>query len=265
MVLAHRGAPVRFAVRRLTADLPVPSGPIDDPDTYRGVRWFLIGVPDDAIWGVARQLGALGVVGPRSVVLHLSGVYGREVLKPLRLTGAALGSFHPLQSFALPATAPERLPGASVGIEGDPPALRAARRLARLLGLVPVAIPEGAKPAYHAAATIVSSYVVVLYDLAVRLAEGAGIDPIAARTMYRPLLAGTVANLELLPPAHALTGAVRRGDVATVKAHLASLGRADRALYRELGRRALALVGRRHLDPDRIAALAALLADPDKR
>ncbi|MDX2058637.1 MAG: Rossmann-like and DUF2520 domain-containing protein [Gemmatimonadales bacterium] len=265
LVLAQRGAPIRFAVRRPTGDLPAPSGPIDDAATYRGVRWFLIGVPDDAIWGVARQLGALGVVGPSSTVLHLSGVYGREVLKPLRLTGAALGSFHPLQSFALPATAPERLPGASVGVEGDPRALRASRRLARLLGLVPVTIPEGAKPAYHAAATIVSSYVVVLYEMAVRLAEDAGINPVAARTMYRPLLAGTVANLGLLPPAHALTGAVRRGDLATIKAHLAALGRSDRALYRELGRRALALARRHHLDPERIAAMADLLADREKR
>ena len=103
------------------------------------------------------------------------------------------------------------------------------------------------------------------YSAAVRLAEDAGIDTVAARTMYRPLLAGTVANLGLLPPAHALTGAVRRGDLATIKAHLAALGRSDRALYRELGRRALALARRHHLDPERIAAMADLLADREKR
>lgn len=38
-----------------------------------------------------------------------------------------------------------------------------------------------------------------------------------------------------------MTGAVRRGDVATIKAHLAALAKAGRELYVLLTRRAVAL------------------------
>lgn len=257
LLVAH-GVPVRFATRRPGRDLPAPAGLIEVAETFTDARWIILAVPDDAIWELAGRIGGLGVVGKRSVVLHLSGALDRHALKPLRLTGAALGSFHPLQSVAVPITAPERLRGAYVGIEGDPIAVRASKRLAKCLGMIPVMIPEGAKPAYHAAATLVSTYVVTLYDAAIQLAIDAGIDTPTARSMFLPLIEGTVANLELLPAHVALTGAVRRGDVATIKAHLGALDPDDRRLYLELGRRALALARKMPLDPDRLAAMEKL-------
>jgi len=259
-LLNDRGVVVRVATRRTVPDLAIPTGPPDDPATFRGARWILLATADDAIWDTAAQLGALGVVGKRTTVLHLSGARDRSVLKPLRLTGAALGAFHPLQSVAIPAVGAARLPGSFAGIDGDRRAIAAGRRLARVLGMVPVFIPEGAKAAYHAAATFVSTYIAVLYDLAVRLAIDAGIETKAARAMFLPLLAGTVANLELLPPARALTGAVRRGDVATIQSHLDILRDSDRTLYQELGKRALAMVKDFVPDPARVGVMERLLS-----
>ncbi len=241
-LLVDRGASVRFAVRAHRSELPAPFGLRTDPATYRGGRWIILATPDDAIRPTASDLGALGVIRPTNVVFHLSGARGTsDVLKPLRLTGAALGSFHPLQSLVVPATAVERLPGSFVGIEGDPRAVRAARRLARFLDMTPVAIPAHGRAAYHAAATFVSGYVTVLYATAVEIAVEAGVEARAARRMFRPLLEGTVANLGLLPPARAMTGAVPRGDLATVEAHLKDLPGEYRDVYTALGRRAVAL------------------------
>ena len=264
--LVARGVPVRFAVRRLgKRTLPAPEGLVDDPATYQRARWILIATPDHAVWSTASTVGELGVVGPQTVVLHLSGVHDRSALKPLALSGAALGSFHPLQSFAVPMTAASRLPGSYVGLEGDARAIRAGRRLARCLGMVPMVIPRGAKPAYHAAATFAATYVTVVYDLAVEISREAGIELRHARAMFLPLLQGTVSNLKLLPPAHALTGAIRRGDAATVKAHLAALSPTHRATYRALARHALDIARRTSVYRSPLAEIDRILGSDRDR
>jgi len=183
-------------------------------------------------------------VTTRHAVLHLSGLLGRTALEALEPTGAALGSFHPLQTVADPATAAERLRGAFAGIEGDARALEAGRRLAAHLGMTPVELSAGGKAAYHAAATIVANYTVALVGMAVRLAAEAGVPADLAPRLYLPLLHGAVGNLDRLAPAEALTGAIRRGDSGTVRAHLDALAPADRRLYAVVGLEALALARR---------------------
>lgn len=206
-----------------------------------GAELILIATPDDAITSAAAELAAERAVSRDQVVLHLSGLLDRSALQPLEETGAGCGSFHPLQSVAEPATAAERLKGAYVGVEGDERALVAAERLANTLRMVPVRIPAAAKPAYHAAAAFVANYTVALVGVAERLAQSAGVPADIASRLYLPLLGGAVANLTALGPAASLTGAVRRGDVHTIEAHLEALEPEDRKLYRIVGRAAVAL------------------------
>jgi predicted short-subunit dehydrogenase-like oxidoreductase (DUF2520 family) len=228
-------------------------------DTLRAAL-VLIAVPDDGIGGVAEDLAGGHAVDARHVVLHLSGLLDRHALRALSITGAALGSFHPLQSIADPSTATSRLRGAFAGLEGDDRALDAGERLARALGMHPVRLAPGAKAAYHAGAVIASNYVVVLASVAERLAREAGVPPAEARALYLPLMQGTVANLAL-GPAAALTGPVRRGDVATIRRHLAALAPGDRALYRALGLVALAVAREAGLDEAPAAAVERALTE----
>ena len=204
------------------------------PEDTRRAAVVFIATPDDAIGGVAAELARERAVSDGQVVLHLSGLLDHLALHALASTGAALGSFHPLQSIADPATAAERLRGAFAGLEGDPRAVEAGKRLAAALGMHAVHLAPGAKPAYHAGAVIASNYVVVLAAVAERLARRSGATPAEAAALYLPLMQGTVANLSL-GPAAALTGPVRRGDAATVRTHLAALAPEERQLYRALG------------------------------
>ncbi|HVD32125.1 MAG TPA: Rossmann-like and DUF2520 domain-containing protein [Gemmatimonadales bacterium] len=206
-----------------------------------GSELVLIATPDDAIGAVAAQLAAEGAIVRDQVVLHLSGLLDRTALLPLEETGAGLGSFHPLQSVAEPGTAAERLKGAYVGIEGDDRALTTAERLANTLRMIPVRIPASAKPAYHAGAAFVANYTVALVGVAERLARGAGVPADIAARIYLPLLGGAVANLNSFGPAASLTGAVRRGDETTVRAHLSALGPEEQNLYRTVGKAAVML------------------------
>lgn len=219
---------------------------------------ILLAVPDGAISPVATELAADGCVEARHVVLHLSGLLDRSALAPLASTGAALGSLHPLQTISDPTSAPERLRGAYAGIEGDDRALAAAGELSSDLGLSAVPIPPSAKAAYHAGATFAANYTTVLAAVAERLAVTAGVAPDVARRLYLPLIRGAAANLDAGPSA-ALTGPVRRGDAATVAAHLEALSAVDRELYVHLAREALRLARDAGLPPDAADPLSRML------
>jgi predicted short-subunit dehydrogenase-like oxidoreductase (DUF2520 family) len=210
------------------------------PDDTRNAGLVLIVTPDAAIGTVAAELARDGAIASDQVVLHTSGLLDRLALLALESTGAGLGSFHPLQSIADPATARERLAGAYAALEGDERALSAGERLASSLGMRSVRLGPGAKAAYHAGAVFASNYLVVIAAVAEELARRAGVSADEAAALYLPLMRGTVANLAAGPSA-ALTGPIRRGDEATVRAHLDALEPDRRRLYCLLGLEALTL------------------------
>ena len=242
LALKRRGykiALVARTTRDVTPPLMLHQG--SRAEATAGAELVLIATPDDAIGSVAAELASEGAITRDQVVLHLSGLLDRNALLPLEETGAGCGSFHPLQSVAEAGTAAERLKGAYVGIEGDDRALVAAERLANTLRMIPVRIPAAAKPAYHAGAAFVANYTVALVGVAERLARAAGVPPDIAARLYLPLLGGAVANLNAMGPAAALTGAVRRGDEQTIRAHLKALSAEDRILYRTVSKAAITL------------------------
>ena len=223
------------------------------PSWMGEVEVVLLAVRDDDVAAAAR---ALTGVTDRHVVLHLSGMLDHTALAPLRASGAALGSLHPLQAIADPERAPVRLRGALAAIEGDPRAVEVARRLAADIGMIPVVLTGGDKVRYHAGAVLASNYLVVLEAYAERLFADAGMPEETARAGLAALMRGTLDNVAE-QGATALTGPIARGDVDTVRRHLAALAGAERDLYRALGRAALALT--EGLAPERRRALEALL------
>jgi len=229
-------------------------------DTIARSDLILVATPDAAIGAAATLLISTGAIEPRHVALHLSGLLDWSALAELAPAGAALGSLHPLQTVADSRTAPERLAGAFAGIEGDDRAVAAAETLAEDLGMRPVRIPSAGKADYHLGATFVANYAAALLAIGQSFARRAGIAQPLADEIYRPLLAGAVQNLLALGPAAALTGAVRRGDVATIQAHLARLDGRERRLYCDLGMVALGLAREAGLSAEAAGEVEALLA-----
>jgi len=257
LALARVGHQVRLHARHprpVPAPLALTVGEL--PPWLSQVEVILLAVPDDAIADVACGLAAAGLVKPGQTVLHLSGALGRDVLAPLAPSGAALGSLHPLQSLSDPATAPQRLSGAVAAVEGDERAVVVATALARGLGMEPVTIPAASKPTYHAAAVFAANFLVTLAATSQRLFVRAGLPPDGATRALVALMQGTLDNVRAAGPAAALTGPVARGDVDTIRKHLAALDGADAELYRALSRAALAVSD---LDPERRRAIADVL------
>jgi predicted short-subunit dehydrogenase-like oxidoreductase (DUF2520 family) len=178
----------------------------------------LITTPDDSIEAVARRLARLakGRLTGR-VVLHTSGTLGSEALAALKPLGAAVGSMHPMQSFARGRR--PRLQGICFAIEGQPAARRLGARLARQLGGIPVIISGEAKAAYHAAGAFASPQLLAVIEAAVRLLEGSGFRRRQAVAALVPLARQTLDNFERVGPRGAWTGPASRGDIATIRRH----------------------------------------------
>jgi predicted short-subunit dehydrogenase-like oxidoreductase (DUF2520 family) len=207
---------------------------------------FLICVQDDQIASVAKELSRLEF-DRKPVVLHTSGALSSEVLSPLNKKGWSTGSVHPLLSISDPETP---IKGGFWCVEGDRRATRLAKQIVQDLEGTSFSIRSTEKPLYHAAAVMTSGNVVALFDVALEMLIHSGLTRKAARRILQPLLASTVRSLETKDPAQALTGTFSRGDVETVKRHLAALKASQLAdaasLYRALGLRSLKLAKHKH-------------------
>lgn len=224
-----------------------------------GTTAVFLTVPDDVLPEMAHALAGQGSAPEGCAAFHCSGALSVEVLAPLHARGYHVGSLHPLQALAHPLTGAERLRGSWFAISGDPEALAVARRLVAELGGDTLSIPVSRRPLYHAAAVVASNYLPVLAALAGRLLVMAGVDEDEAVPALLPLMRGTLANIEDLGLADALTGPIARGDVETVRLHLRTLPEREARLYRELGREALEIAQASGLDAEVAGSLREAL------
>ena len=177
--------------------------------------------------------------------MHTSGALSSAVLRPLKDAGFVIGSLHPLVSISDAETGAGWLARAFFSLEGDPGAIRLGKKMVRDLGGQSFTIDSKIKPLYHAAALMASPNMTALFDVAMEMLTRCGISRTRARLILLPLVRSTMDNLATHDPAQALTGTFKRGDMATVRKHLASIGSQDlqAALeaYIVLGLRSLAL------------------------
>jgi predicted short-subunit dehydrogenase-like oxidoreductase (DUF2520 family) len=194
------------------------------PASLIGAGLILLTVPDDALTMVTAQLAQLAAAELRDkIVLHTSGALDSSVLQPLRDLGAAVGSMHPLQTFSGVGIPP--LTGKVFATEGDELAVRAARRIARTLGGLPVAIEAVQKPLYHAAGVFGAGLCLALEEAGVQVLMNVGLKRREARQALLSLTRQVLENYDKLGPQKAWTGPLARGDYRVVAAHRAALSR----------------------------------------
>jgi predicted short-subunit dehydrogenase-like oxidoreductase (DUF2520 family) len=186
-------------------------------------------VPHAAVGEIARALAELpGRSFRRLAVCHASGMLTAEVLQPVRERGASVFSFHPLQTFPRefrPQDIVGTARGIYYGVDGDPRALRIARRLARALKGHVIEIPPQMRVLYHAACVLASNHLTAMLSLLDTMFQR--IVPGERRffPVFKPIIAATLANIEKTSPARALSGPVARGGVETVAQHFEAVRR----------------------------------------
>lgn len=204
----------------------------------------MIATNDSALGPSAASLAASGALTAGAVVFHCSGAVGLEVLAPAEQLGARIARLHALRSFAAPERAVPAFPGTYCGLEGEAEAVRALERLVGACGGHPFRMPADGAAFYHAAAVLVSNYLVALVEAGLRCTARAGFTRSEARAMLQSLVTSTLDNVFVAGTTAALTGPIARGDAEVVRSQLAALSPADPKVadvYRALGTLALDL------------------------
>ncbi|MFQ5689953.1 MAG: Rossmann-like and DUF2520 domain-containing protein [Gemmatimonadota bacterium] len=252
-------SPERRAGVRPGVQLPAPEPELDTaPEPELDCLIFC--VPDDRLSAAAREWcrrRERGLVPACRVALHTSGLHPASVLESLRSKRTAVGSWHPLVALAGPREGAFR--DATIGLEGEPAALRSGERLAEAVGARTIRVDARGKGAYHLAAVFASNHLVACLGVALRELRRSGATNAGLEDLL-PLARSALDNLVGSDLATAATGPVARGDVGTVERHLESLDPADRDVYRGLALELLRLAKAR-LTPDSRAAMERLLAD----
>jgi len=193
-----------------------------------------ITTPDDVIAQVCSEVQWRG----GQSVMHCSGAHSVDILEAAKELGAAVGSFHPLQTFAGVNQAIENLPGSTFALEAGEPLLSTLKELTSLLSGSWVELKPGDKVLYHAAAVFACNYLVTLVKLALDLWQDFGVSSKEATRALLPLLEGTINNINNIGLPNCLTGPVARGDLGTIERHLSALEAKSPSLlitYKELG------------------------------
>lgn len=224
-----------------------------------------ITTPDDAI---ARVCSEVRWHEGQSVV-HCSGAHSVDILEPARESGAAVGSLHPLQTFADVDQAIRNLPGSTFALEAEEPLLSTLKGFTHLLNGNSVVIKPGDKVLYHAAAVFACNYLVTLVNLALDLWVDFGVPPREATRALLPLLRGTINNIDNIGLPGCLTGPVARGDLGTIERHLTALEARNPSLlstYKELGLQTIPIaLAKGTVDEQRAKQMRALFSFPKER
>lgn len=227
------GTALDAALRAAGADVLALAGRGADGRDPAGspVDLVLLAVPDAAIPAAA------AAILPGPLVGHLSGMTGVDALAPHEAF-----SLHPLLSVTGAGT---DFTGAHAAVAASSARARgAAEELAARLGLIPFAVADADRAAYHAAASLAANTLVTLEDIAERLAATAGVP----RAVLVPLARGALDNWAAMGGEAALTGPLVRGDEATVARQRAAVAErlpAELALFDALTDAGRALAARR--------------------
>ncbi len=222
--------------RSLAAKVKARTATVDSAALDADLLWFC--VPDRQIRTVAASIADRGAATIR-FAFHSSGALLSRELDALRKQDVAVASVHPLMTF-VPRSRPS-LASVPFALEGDAPATKLARRIARDLGGESFSLPARKKTAYHAWATMTSPLLLAYLVTLEEAAGAAGLSREDARRMSLPIIVQTLANYGSVGSKHSFSGPFIRGDAETVAKHLAVLKKLSgaREVYVALGRTAL--------------------------
>ncbi|HEX3438276.1 MAG TPA: Rossmann-like and DUF2520 domain-containing protein [Pseudacidobacterium sp.] len=208
---------VRRGTRSRT-ELPVVR--FEDAKLDARILWLC--VRDGEISDVAERIVAHRGHLSGQIVVHSSGALNVRALEAAKRVGAHVASIAPVMSF--PTRTPVSLKGVMFAVEATTEIRRQLEGLVRRLGGEPFQIESNKKPTYHAAATLASPLLLSEISAAMATARLAGLPPKQAARWVSALAQATLTNFVSRGAEKSFSGPFARGDAATIRLHLQSLG-----------------------------------------
>jgi len=232
---AHsKNARLKNLSKRVAGSLGARLRTLSDAELYAQVIWIC--TPDDVIEDVAKEISSR--LSAKQVLLHSSGALNSDIL---RYGKAAVASAHPMMSFTRGKAI--SLHGVAFALEGDLKATRMAAKLVARCGGEFFGISSTHKTLYHVFASACSPLLTALLLAGEEIGKAAHIAPGKLRKLSKPIVTRTLENYFAHGAAEALSGPLRRGDVATIRRHLDALALTKtpeiRAIYVALSRLAV--------------------------
>lgn len=208
-------------ISRLRAESLLPGVPIKSvADAVAQCDLVLFTVPDDVLASLIEGLAHTQALSPGTFVAHTSGRYGAQVFAPLTALGMLPMALHPVMTFTGTSIDLTRLSGCPFGVTAPDMLRHVAEALVVEIGGEPIWVPEEHRALYHCALAFGANGLMTLVHETVRLLTIAGIDE--PERVIAPLFGAALDNA-LRNGMNDVTGPVMRGDVGTVKEHLAEL------------------------------------------
>jgi predicted short-subunit dehydrogenase-like oxidoreductase (DUF2520 family) len=191
-----------------------------------GAEVILIATPDSQIAAAYHEIASALV--PGQTLVHFSGAHTSQIIqnpKP-KIQNHGVLAMHPVMTFAecgmrsAECGIPE---GTFFSLEGNAKGLRVGKRLVRDLGGKVLVLRTEDKPLFHAACVFVSNFLDVLIDAGIEMCGEVGLEPKIAYRVLEPLIRQTLRNIAESGTTQALSGPIERGDIETVRKHLAAL------------------------------------------
>ncbi len=230
----------------------------DLPSLVRASDVIFITTGDDQIATVIDQLAQSACLTKAHTLIHTSGALSTDLFDPLKASGCGLCSLHPIMSFSDPITAAQNLKQTVFTLEGNEQGRITTQNILAITGNSYSVINKADKVLYHAAACILSNYLVTLIDAGFELLKTTGIAPADITAAFMPLITATLGNIENAGTVNALTGPLVRGDVSTIGKHREAIKTQApqfQALYQTLGLATLEMIADKRIDHEKYCQL----------
>ncbi len=222
---------------------------------------LFVAVPDDRIGDVWQEICGLPLSLEGKILCHFSGSLSSAVFSGIEDMGAFACSIHPMSAFSDKFTSYQQLKDVTLTMEGSERATQIVGALFADMGNKVLTIAPETKGLYHCSASLVSNFMIGLYEMGLDLLKQCGIGEEDARGLTTPLVKNNIQAMLEKGTAAALTGPIERGDVKTVEKHLEALGESvEGNVYRDLGQYVLQVAERKN--PNReYGEIAKVLSD----
>lgn len=234
----------------------------DIPTLVEESTLLFITTVDDQISAVVSQLNQSSRLNKNHTIVHTSGALSTEIFESLSKTGCGVCSLHPIMSFSDVTTAAENLSGTIFTLEGNPSGLEMVKNIMATTDNKFFIIHKDSKILYHAAACILSNYLVTLIDSGFELLKTAGIEEARISETFMPLIMATLGNIEKSGPLTALTGPLVRGDETTISKHLHAIETSAPEylnLYQSMGLATIDMIKNQRIDSEKYTELKNIL------
>jgi predicted short-subunit dehydrogenase-like oxidoreductase (DUF2520 family) len=227
-----------------------------------GSEIIFITTQDSEIKTVAENLAEN--LTDKPFVFHAGGSLSSDILRDLSRAGCGVGSIHPLVSVSDSFFGAGRFKDVFFCLEGDPEAVAVAEKIVADLQGKSFTVETKFKTLYHASAVTAAGHVTALISIAIEMLAACGLSDEKAQEVLLPLVKSTFENLEKQTPAQALTGTFARGDVETMKKHIAAVAENVPPelleVYLQLGLRSAHLAEMQGANGENLALMKKILA-----